>query len=292
MMSNTYFSPLELKFQSDSTGEFEGYGAVFGNEDSHGDVIMRGAFEASLEEHRKSRSMPRLYIEHSAFVPGGDRLPAGVWLDVREDTKGLRCRGKISALDTDYGRRIIGLMKDGALKGLSIAFNVPPGGAVFGKKPKRELKSVNVHAIDLVTSPSNAQAQVEHVKSTLALIERDRVAPVVRRALALTQASLSGGDSPTKQEREELVASLLEIDELFGPPEGVKSAPETIRGLEKALRELGYSNSRARAIAEAGLKSQQPREEGGDLQANRAAKEVADELGSILSGFSLPKFRG
>ncbi|SPW73184.1 pro-head protease [Escherichia coli] len=39
--------PLSLKSVSDS-GEFEGYGSVFGVKDSHDDVVMSGAFAASL----------------------------------------------------------------------------------------------------------------------------------------------------------------------------------------------------------------------------------------------------
>lgn len=41
--------PLSLKSVSDS-GEFEGYGSVFGVKDSHDDVVMSGAFAASLRE--------------------------------------------------------------------------------------------------------------------------------------------------------------------------------------------------------------------------------------------------
>ena len=39
--------PLSLKSVSDS-GEFEGYGSVFGVKDSHDDVVMSGAFAASF----------------------------------------------------------------------------------------------------------------------------------------------------------------------------------------------------------------------------------------------------
>nr|MXE06771.1 HK97 family phage prohead protease [Escherichia coli] len=39
--------PLSLKSVSDS-GEFEGYGSVFGVKDSHDDVVMSGPFAASL----------------------------------------------------------------------------------------------------------------------------------------------------------------------------------------------------------------------------------------------------
>ena len=40
--------PFELKAISDD-GVFEGYGAVFGNEDSQGDIIVKGAFAKTLD---------------------------------------------------------------------------------------------------------------------------------------------------------------------------------------------------------------------------------------------------
>ena len=59
---------IEVKFASEDvdgkTGEFSGYGAVFGNIDSHGDVIEKGAFKASLREWRKKKAMPQMLIQH------------------------------------------------------------------------------------------------------------------------------------------------------------------------------------------------------------------------------------
>lgn len=39
--------PLKIKSLTD-TGEFEGYGSVFGVEDSYSDVVVKGAFQKSL----------------------------------------------------------------------------------------------------------------------------------------------------------------------------------------------------------------------------------------------------
>ncbi|HBA7609146.1 TPA: HK97 family phage prohead protease, partial [Escherichia coli] len=41
--------PLNLKSVSDS-GEFEGYGSVFGVKDSHDDVVVPGAFTTTLQK--------------------------------------------------------------------------------------------------------------------------------------------------------------------------------------------------------------------------------------------------
>lgn len=49
-------------------------------------------------------------------------LAVGAWADMRGDAKGLWVEGRIIALDTDYGRRILSLMKGGAPDGLSIGY--------------------------------------------------------------------------------------------------------------------------------------------------------------------------
>lgn len=294
-MAEIYVAPMELKFvASDIPGEVEGYGAVFGNRDSHGDVIMPGAFGAVLAEHKARGTMPTLYVEHGPAL-GGSMLPDGVWTEMAEDDRGLRLKGRISALDTDHGRRIRALVQDGALHGMSIGFKVGPGNAVFGKKsdePRRSIKSFEaLYEVSLVTSPSNTLAKIESIKSVMALADRDRAVNGARAALMLHTASLNGGDSPTADERTELLTHLQDVHEaLTGArmPADVKVTPTTIREMEVALREIGFSRSMAADIATRGFKAAtNPRDEGAEQAALRAGL-VAD-LGD-LSGFSLPKF--
>lgn len=291
---DNYFAPLELKFTDSAVeGEFVGYGACFSNVDSHGDCIEPGAFAASLAEHKAKGTMPGMYLEHGPFT-GGDNLPAGVWLELEEDERGLKGRGKLSALNTDYGRRVHALLRDGAIKGLSIAYRVPQGGAVHGRKPRRMLKQIDLHAVDLVTSPSNALARVEHVKALSGLVNPEKAAASLALAMGIHRDSLSGGNSPNAEQRSQIMQHMQDAHEyLTGMrlPVGMKSAaPTTLRELEEALREMGFSNTLARSVAENGFKSQLPREEGGD-QAITAVKSLAQEIGSAFAGFSLPKLK-
>ncbi|WP_236697151.1 HK97 family phage prohead protease [Sphingomonas sp. Leaf257] len=57
---------LECKFDSvsDTDGKmvFSGYGAVFGNVDSYGDVIAPGAFAKSLTEHQAAGTTPMMFL--------------------------------------------------------------------------------------------------------------------------------------------------------------------------------------------------------------------------------------
>jgi HK97 family phage prohead protease len=172
-----FFAPFEIKFvDPGNPGAFEGYGSVFNNVDSHGDLILPGAFAESLAQHRAKGTMPGMYVEHGPWV-GGDPLPAGAWGSIEEDAHGLKVAGKISALETDYGRRVRALMQDGALGGLSIAYQVPPGGAVKGRnpgEPSRTLKRVNLHSIDIVRDPSNAGARISSVKTFASQVDMER----------------------------------------------------------------------------------------------------------------------
>ncbi len=60
--------PLSLKSVSDS-GEFEGYGSVFGVKDSHDDVVMSGAFAASLRAWSDRKALPALLWQHRMDEP-------------------------------------------------------------------------------------------------------------------------------------------------------------------------------------------------------------------------------
>lgn len=217
--------PVEFKFIGDAEpGVFTGYGSVFDLVDHHGDSVARGAFAASLAEHKSRATSPAMFVEHSAFL-GGDPLPVGKWLAIAEDDKGLRVKGKISALDTDHGRRVRGLMADGALSGLSIAYRTRS--FVAGKRdgePKRTLTKVDLHSIDVVRDPSNPAALIDGMRSILMNAGHPAV-QAIAAAVVLHHSTMSGSDSPTADERAALLAHLQAAHTaLTGQPCGMKSA--------------------------------------------------------------------
>jgi uncharacterized protein len=70
-------------------GVFAGYASLFGVADQTGDVVMPGAFAASLA--RRGPGGIRMLFQHDASQP------IGTWLDLREDGRGLFVRGRLSA---------------------------------------------------------------------------------------------------------------------------------------------------------------------------------------------------
>lgn len=164
----TFFAPLELKFDdSDEPGVFEGYGAVFGNVDSYGDVIVKGAFKETLRSWKKQKRLPPMLVQHGGWMMSdSDGLPIGKWESMEEDDTGLRVRGRLINLDTERGKSIYGAMKEGVLDGMSIGYRAKE--FELGTKPdepRRKLKKIDLVELSVVTFPANGAARVASVKS-------------------------------------------------------------------------------------------------------------------------------
>lgn len=300
-MIGTYVAPLEVKFADDALGEFSGLASAYGVVDSHGDVVVPGAFSASLAEHKARGSMPTMYVQHGPAL-GGDPLPVGVWTHMEEDAHGLRVKGRISALDTDYGRRIRSLVQDGALKGLSIGYNVATNGAVYGRKPgepRRTLKAVRLVEVSLVSTPSNDRARVESIKSTTASDVRTAIR-WLRAAIALHERHMSG-DAPTtgaagRRSQQEMMDQMrnalaaLTDDAEPSRMSGMKALPQ-FREFRDLLREQwDFSRSQAEHIAEFGYKSLLARESADGVAMTDEAKAALDDIRATARAFSLPSF--
>jgi uncharacterized protein len=162
---------IEVKFATDDvdakTGEFSGYGAVFGNVDSYGDVIAPGAFKGTLRDWKKEKKLPPMLVQHGGWMMGDmDALPVGIWTEMSEDDTGLKVSGRIINLDTDRGKTIHGAMREGALDGLSIGYR--PKKFTLGTKPdepRRKLEAVDLIEVSVVTFPANGLARVSAVKA-------------------------------------------------------------------------------------------------------------------------------
>lgn len=167
-------SPTEFKFAADAGADamtFTGYGAVFGNVDSYGDVIAPGAFGAWLTDvEGKRQPWPAMLAQHGGMgLSSDDMTPVGVWTELSQDSIGLRVKGKLA--DTPRGRELHTLMKmkPAAIKGLSIGY-IPKEWEPRSKPedPKRRLKRIDVREISPVTFPANRSALVDSVKGSIA----------------------------------------------------------------------------------------------------------------------------
>jgi len=146
----------ELKFQGDGLkqGQFAGYASTFGNVDSFGDTILRGAFAATL----KDRVAPvRMFYQHSPF------RPIGIWKSIKEDEVGLAVVGELTPGNSE-AQNVYASMKHGAMDGLSIGFNVEAGGAEEKENGGRLLRELDLIEISPVSLPAEKTAMVLDVK--------------------------------------------------------------------------------------------------------------------------------
>ncbi len=142
-------------------GTFEGYGSVYGVEDSYGEIVAPGAFAESLAElDAKQRRVPVLWQHRSD-------QPIGVYSEITEDETGLFVKGGLLIGDVAQAKEAHALMKAGAVTGLSIGYWVRESS--FDEKTKiRTLTKLDLVEVSLVTFPANDDARVEAVKFKLA----------------------------------------------------------------------------------------------------------------------------
>jgi HK97 family phage prohead protease len=153
---------FKIKAADDSTGEFSGYGAVFGNVDRHRDVILPGAFKSSLEYWLERKTLPAMLWQHQMSEP------IGIWSKIAEDDRGLYVEGRVLTSAGELERRAYAHLKAGSVSGLSIGYKIPPlGGEYDAKADVFKLKVLDLFEVSVVTTPANDEALIDAVKAAL-----------------------------------------------------------------------------------------------------------------------------
>ena len=147
---------IETKALKDD-GSFEGYGSVFGVVDSYGEVVEPGAFIGSLAK-RKARGIKMLW-QHDMTQP------IGIYEDVAEDAKGLWVKGRLLKDVSPRAAEAYGLLKAGALDGLSIGYRVLKSEPHKDRPQILRLTELDLREVSVVTFAANERARVESVKS-------------------------------------------------------------------------------------------------------------------------------
>jgi len=129
----------------------KGYGSVFGNKDSDGDIIMRGAYRKTLQEN--GDRVKYLY-QHDMDKP------LGKMNELYEDDKGLAFVAEVPK--TSLGKDVIELMRAGVITENSVG--ILPIQKDY-KDDYRELKEVKLYEISAVTMAANDQAKITSIKS-------------------------------------------------------------------------------------------------------------------------------
>lgn len=161
----------ELIDADEKAGIVKGYGSIFGNIDSDGDIINRGAYKKTIAESGKR--VKYLY-QHDMDKP------IGKMVHLEEDDKGLIFEASIPK--TRLGMDVIELIKAGVITENSVGI-LPIQKEMIGEN--RHINEVRLFEISAVTLAANDQAMIMDVKGNIdtekVLAKYDRLAKLVRK---------------------------------------------------------------------------------------------------------------
>ena len=249
----------------------EGFASTFGNVDHQNDIVMPGAFSASIADR-----MPKMLWQHNT-----DQV-IGVWDKCFETDKGLYVKGRI--LNTTLGNDAYELLKAGAIDTMSIGYSTVKA-AYDNQAGTRKLQEVDLWEASFVTFPANDQAKVTIVKSAL-----DDIASTVallEQADALCDAYTDGSMQPTPEALstigdliDQAMRSLAGVEEPEDDDVGTMSRDQipSAKQLEHLLRTEGkLSKGQARRLLAEGYQTLNDRCDAGEKS----------ELLELLNKFTL-----
>ena len=214
---------LDIKGMSED-GVFSGYGSIFGNKDSYGDVVMAGAFGPSLAEHRRKGTKPKMFWQHDPH------RPIGSWTDFAEDGKGLWVEGRLN-MEVQQAREAYALLKAGDIDGLSIGY-VPTKVEPDEKAGVLRLKEVRLIEVSVVSHPANDRALVDSVKAAEIENLRQRLAAGDRLKRRELESLMKEYLGLSNSEAERASLALLPTDDQGAPevePKGDEFAAAFLR---------------------------------------------------------------
>jgi HK97 family phage prohead protease len=148
------------KLAGDGAGTFTGYASLFGVLDSQGDVVLKGAYAATIPQ----------FLERGFIAWGHDwNDPVATITTAEEDDRGLLLTADFHS-DPDSQRARIRTQERLARQkfmGLSIGYTIPDGGAEFAEGA-RLLKQIDLYETSLVTVPALRDAGVVTAKQQAA----------------------------------------------------------------------------------------------------------------------------
>lgn len=174
---------LQVKSVDLEEGVISGYASVFGNVDSYGDIVVKGAFSKSIEKIEKTGKIIPVFYGHNMEDP---RANIGRVIELREDDHGLFFKAQLDLSGGTYGQLVYEQLKDGRLDSLSFGFSVIDGANTeFGY----ELRELELYEISVVPIPANQEAQITEVKAGRAISAENM--NLIRRAYEALKELLS-----------------------------------------------------------------------------------------------------
>lgn len=143
-------------------GEFTAYASVFGNVDSYGDTVVKGAFENTLKSWGSSESSIPLLFGHNMADPDYN---LGHVKAAEEDDHGLLVHAVLD-LENPKALQVYRMLKGRRVNQMSFAYDVVDSAeAKAGDQKVNELRELKLYEVSVVTIGANQETEVLAVKA-------------------------------------------------------------------------------------------------------------------------------
>lgn len=203
---------LQVKAAEEGEGRISGYASVFGNKDSYGDIVIKGAFNSFLNRINSSGKVVPVFYGHNMEDP---KANIGRVLELAEDDYGLKFDAQLDLSGDTYGRIVYEQLKDGRLDSMSFGYRVLDYAIAKGATELRELE---LFEISVVPIPANPEARITEVKAGRAISAKNM--DLIRRAYeALGELLDAYGDEDPDSEEKAAGIPVAEVLALLGVKE-------------------------------------------------------------------------
>lgn len=165
-------------------GQFTAYASIFGNVDSYGDIVAKGAFAKDLARWEESGNPIPLLFGHNMGDPD---FNLGHVMAATEDDKGLLITAQLD-LESPKAAQTYRLLKGRRINQMSFAYDVldegPAGSGEDDDATKadgaNELRELKLYEVSVVTLGANQETEILAVKAaTSALLSGVKVGRVL-----------------------------------------------------------------------------------------------------------------
>jgi len=140
-----------------------GYASIFGNVDSYGDRVVKGAFKKTIRERGpKGSNQVKFLWNHNPM-----EIPVGVITELKEDDIGLYYEARI--LRTPKGDELLEAVREGAINRNSFGYSIIKAKTAeaedFNGEEVQDLHELKLYEISPVNWPANEDATLMGAKS-------------------------------------------------------------------------------------------------------------------------------
>jgi HK97 family phage prohead protease len=172
--------PVKVKAGPDdglAEGQFQAYASVFGNKDSYGDVVVKGAFADTLKEWDDSGSPIPLLFGHNMSDPDYN---IGHVVKAVEDDHGLLVTAELD-LENPKAVQTYRLLKGRRINQMSFAYDVIEGSDAKSDAlgDYFELRKLKTYEVSVVPIGANQETEVLAVKAAIDALAGEKAGRVL-----------------------------------------------------------------------------------------------------------------